>query len=242
MGTIIITMTTITAMIMSTDNNLYRLLLWLSPAYPIGGFSYSHGIEAAVEAGQLTTASDLVDWIETVLIGGAGVIDAALFAAAYRAADEDDVESLAAIADSGSVWRGTEELALESSQQGASFLAISNAAWPEPKLARFSAARDGQAALPVAVAVAAAAHGIPLRAALHAYLTGFVANLVSAGLRIIPLGQTAAQIALARLEPAVMDAVEAGLIADIDTAGAAAPCLDLFSITHETQYTRLFRS
>ena len=157
MGTIIITIMTITDMIMSTDNTLYRLLLWLSPAYPIGGFSYSHGIEAAVEAGQLTTASDLVDWIETVLIGGAGVIDAALFAAAYRAADEDDVESLAAIADSGSVWRGTEELALESSQQGASFLAISNAAWPEPKLARFSAARDGQAALPVAVAVAVAA-------------------------------------------------------------------------------------
>jgi len=228
---------------MTTDPALYRLLLWLSPAYPIGGFSYSHGIEAAVEAGSLRDAADLVDWIETVLIGGAGAIDAALFALAYRAAAEGDDAALADVTESAEIWRGTAELALESSQQGASFLAITDAAWSAPELSRFKTARGGEAALPVAVAVAAAAHGVPPRAALHAYLTGFVANLVSAGLRIIPLGQTAAQIALARLEPAVTAAVEAGLAAtELNDVGAAAPLLDLFSMTHETQYTRLFRS
>jgi urease accessory protein len=230
-------------MIMTTDTALYRLLLWMSPAYPIGGFSYSHGIEAAVEAGALRNAADLTDWVETVLLGGAGAIDAAQFAMAYRAAEAGEAEVLSQIADSAEVWRGTEELALESSQQGASFLAISNSAWPSPLLAHVTADRHGQTALPVAVAVTAVAHRIPLRAALHGYLTGFVANLVSAGLRAIPLGQTAAQIALARLEPAVTAAVEAGLaVTDLDQVGAAAPGLDLFSIIHETQYTRLFRS
>jgi urease accessory protein len=236
-------MITATITIMTTEAALYRLLLWMSPAYPIGGFSYSHGIEAAVEAKALRDAADLTDWVETVLLGGAGAIDAALFTMAYRAAESDDAAALNQIADSAEVWRGTEELALESSQQGASFLAISNSAWPSPIVQRFTAERGGQAALPVAVAVNAVAHGIPLRAALHGYLTGFVANLVSAGLRAIPLGQTAAQIALAKLEPAVTAAVEAGLdITDLDQVGAAAPGLDLFSITHETQYTRLFRS
>lgn len=233
----------VTATVMITDAALYRLLLWMSPAYPIGGFSYSHGIEAAVEAGALRDADDLQDWVETVMTGGAGAIDAALFATAYRAAQANDQTALAEIADRADVWRGTEELALESSQQGASFLAISNAAWPMPAVAAFASARGGAAALPVSVAVTAAAHGVGLRPALQAYLTGFVANLVSAGLRAIPLGQTAAQIALARLEPAVTAAVEAGLaVADLDEVGAAAPGLDLFSITHETQYTRLFRS
>lgn len=228
---------------MTTDAALYRLLLWMSPAYPIGGFSYSHGIEAAVEASALRNADDLVDWVETVLIGGAGAIDAAVFAMAYRAAQASDHAALAEIADRAEVWRGTEELALESSQQGASFLAISNSAWPMPSVEAFTKSRNGEAALPVAVAVTAAAHGVALRPALQGYLTGFVANLVSAGLRAIPLGQTAAQIALSRLEPSVNAAVEAGLaVTDLDEVGAASPGLDLFSITHETQYTRLFRS
>jgi urease accessory protein len=241
--TIIIIMIIITATGMTTEAALYRMLLWMSPAYPIGGFSYSHGIEAAVEAKALRDAEDLTDWVETVLLGGAGAIDAALFAMAYRAAEAGEADALTALADRAAVWRGTEELALESSQQGASFLAISNAAWPSPLLTRFTTERGGEAALPVAVAVNAVAHAIPLRVALHGYLTGFVANLVSAGLRAIPLGQTAAQIALARLEPAVSAAVEAGLaVTDLDQVGAAAPGLDLFSITHESQYTRLFRS
>ena len=222
---------------------LYRLLAWLSPAYPIGGFSYSHGIETAVEEGLVTNRVSLVAWIRTVLLDGTGRVDGALFAAAWRAADARNWPAFDAVAERAAAWRGTSEIALESRQQGGSFLSITRTAWPQPDLDAAHERLGGEIALPVAVALAAAAHGIALEAALEGYLQAFTANLISAALRTVPLGQSDGQIALASLEGTVRSAVTAALsVTDLDEVGTATPLLDWCSMRHETQYTRLFRS
>jgi urease accessory protein len=221
------------------DRSLYRLLAWLSPAYPIGAFSYSHGVETAVEEGFVQDRRSLVSWLETVLSHGTGRVDGALFAAAWRAAQSRDWKALENIAERAAAWRGTSEMALESRQQGGSFLSITRTAWPHPDFARAPA----ELALPVAVALATALHGIELKAALEAYLHAFTANLISAAVRTVPLGQSDGQIALAALEPAVRHAMQAAVAAlDLDEVGTATPLLDWCSLRHETQYTRLFRS
>ena len=222
---------------------LYRLLAWLSPAYPVGAFSYSHGVETAVEEGFIKDRSSLIVWLEGVLERGTGRVDGALFAAAWRAVDGADWPAFDAVAERAAAWRGTSEMALESRQQGGSFLSITRTAWPHSALETGHERTGGEIALPVAVALAAAAHGIALESALAGYLHGFAANLISAAVRTVPLGQTDGQRALAALEPAVRRTVEAALAAaSLDEVGTATPLLDWCSLRHETQYTRLFRS
>ena len=247
MATIILTATT-------TMIDLFRLLTWLSPAYPIGGFSYSHGLEMAVEDAAVTDRASLESYVETVLLAGAGRVDAALLVAAHRGArlaavagPDEAVEAAAAadldeVVDLASAWRGTGETALEATQQGGSFASITTAAWPEPRFIAFAARHRGRLTHAVAFGAAAAFHGIPLRPALVGWLTGFAANLVSAGVRLVPLGQTDGQRVTAALFATIETAADAAEAADLDTLGTAAPMLDQFSLRHETQYTRLFRS
>lgn len=222
---------------------LYRLLAWLSPAYPVGAFSYSHGVETAVEEGFIKDRDSLVAWLESVLERGTGLVDGALFAAAWRAVDGADWPAFDAVSERAAAWRGTSEMALESRQQGGSFLSITRTAWPHPALDAGHERTGGEIALPVAVALAAAAHGIALESALGGYLHAFAANLISAAVRTVPLGQTDGQRALATLEPTARRTVEAVLAAtSLDEIGTATPLLDWCSLRHETQYTRLFRS
>ncbi len=222
---------------------LYRLLAWLSPAYPVGAFSYSHGVETAVEERLIRDRASLVAWLDSVLRQGTGAVDGALFAAGWRAASAGDGPAFDAIAERAAAWRGTSEMALESRQQGGSFLSITRTAWPHPALDEVHRRLDGELALPVAVALAAAVHGIALEQALAGYLHAFIANLISAALRAVPLGQTDGQIALAALEASVHDATRAAVaVQSLDEVGTATPLLDWCSLRHETQYTRLFRS
>jgi urease accessory protein len=222
---------------------LYRLLAWLSPAYPIGAFSYSHGIETAVEEGFITDRTSLVAWLESVLLGGTGAVDGALLAAAWRAAAAEDWPAFDGIAERAGAWRGTSEMALESRQQGGSFLSMTRTAWPHPALDAVHERLAGELSLAVAVALAAAVHGIALECALEGYLHAFTANLISAAVRTVPLGQSDGQVALATLEPAVRKAGERALaVPSLDEVGTATPLLDWCSLRHETQYTRLFRS
>src|SRR6476620_37334 len=132
---------------------LYRLLAWLSPAYPIGGFSYSHGIETAIEEGFVINRPSLVAWLQTVLGAGTGRVDGALFAAAWRAAEAKDWQAFDAVAERAAAWRGTSEMALESRQQGGSFLSITRTAWPHAALDAVHERLAGELALPVAVAL-----------------------------------------------------------------------------------------
>jgi urease accessory protein len=219
---------------------LYRLMAWLSPAYPTGAFSYSHGIEYAVEAGLVADRASLVTWVGHILRAGTGRVDAMLFRAAYEAAD--DSVRLDEIAELAAAFRATSETALESAQQGASFLSATRRAWPDKRLDAFHARHaHGVVALPVAIALACAAH-VPLDAALPAYLQAMAANLVSAGMRLIPLGQSDGQSALAALEPVVNATAGEALSNQFEEIGSAAPMVDWTSMAHESQYTRLFRS
>lgn len=235
---------TMTGMIMttSTDAALYRLMTWLSPAYPLGAFSYSHGLEYAVEDGRLRDAAELIEWVGAAVEHGAGRVDAALLAAAWRAMNDQDIRRMTELVELGAAWRGTAETALESAAQGAAFVTITRAAWPHPRLEALVEVVGSQMALSVTVGAAAAVHAMPLPAVLTAYLQAFVANLVSAGVRLVPLGQTDGQRATAALEPVVARAAAAAMAADLDDLGTAAPLLDWCSMKHETQYTRLFRS
>jgi urease accessory protein len=221
---------------------LFRLMTWLSPSYPVGAFSYSHGLEYAVEIGAVADRATLGDWIVTALAAGAGRSDAVLFAAAFRAAIAGNVALLDDIAELAAAWRGTRETVLESEAQGTAFLATTRAAWPHAWLDTLAQRRHGFVAFPVAVAVACAAHGVPLAQGLTAYLHAVAGNLVSAGVRLIPLGQTDGQRTLAALAAPVAKAVERALAAALDEVGTASPVLDWCSMRHETQYTRLFRS
>jgi urease accessory protein len=227
----------------TTDAALYRLLTWLSPAYPVGAFSYSHGIEYAVEEGLVRDRESLERWVATAIEVGVGAIDGALLAAGWRAALGNDGERLDEIAETAAAWRGTAETALESEAQGAAFLAVTRTAWPHPLLDRLDPdRRGGPIALPVAVGAACGCHEIGLLPALTAYLHAVGGNLVSAGLRLIPLGQSDGQRVMAALEPVVERAACAASTASLDECGSAAPMLDWCSMRHELQYTRLFRS
>jgi urease accessory protein len=183
-----------------------------------------------------------VDYIATVLLAGAGRVDGALLTAAWRAAKAGDDAALDAVALLAAAWRGTAETALESMAQGTAFTTVTQSAWPDARFAAFATRHPRRLAHPVAFGAAAGFHGIPLRPALAGWLAGFAANLVSAGVRLVPLGQTDGQIATATLHATVEAAADAALSADLDRLGTAVPMLDLLSMRHETQYTRLFRS
>jgi urease accessory protein len=222
---------------------LYRLIAWLSPAFPVGAFSFSHGLETAAASGAVRDRASLQHWIGAVVALGSGRIDADTVRDAYRAAVADDVEALALVNRRGLAFRAAAEIAVETTVQGAAFLDTCRAAWPEPFLDRWAAALNGCAVCySAAVGASTARAGIPLEWTLAAYLQAMAANFVSAGLRLGIIGQTDGQRVLAALEPVVDAAVDRTLTRDRSAFGAATFAADLASMAHEIQYTRLFRS
>lgn len=219
-----------------------RLMAWLSPTYPVGAFAYSHGLEWAVECGDVRDAATLADWLSDVLERGAGRNDIILCACAHRAVTARDDADLVAINDLALALAPSRELHLETSQQGRSFLDATLQAWPCPALAEVAARLEGQLAYPVAVGAAAGAHGVAREATVAAYGLAFVQNLVSAALRVAPVGQSAGTAVLASLTPRVAALAETLHAADRDALGSATLRLDLGSFRHETQYSRIFRS
>ena len=221
---------------------LYRLQAWLSPAYPVGAFSFSSGLEWAVEAGDVNDAATLQRWLAVILNEGGGFCDAVFFAHAHRAVEQSDHAVLAAVVALAVAFAPSKERHLETTAQGSAFLAATRAAWPCAILDRLGEVAPGPCAYPVAVGTAAAGHGIPVASALAVYLHALTANLISAGVRLIPLGQTDGQRVLAALEPLIAAATARALATPLDEVGSAAFRADLASLRHETQYTRLFRS
>jgi urease accessory protein len=221
---------------------LYRLMAWLSPAYPVGAFSYSNGIEWAVEAGDVKDAESLRRWLAVVIGEGGAFCDAVFLVHAHRAVSENDDKALRAVAELAAAFAPSKERHLETTAQGRAFVEATRAAWPCDALDRLLAVWDGPIAYPIAVGVAAAGHGIALDAALNAYLHALTANLISAGVRLIPLGQTDGQRLLAALEPVAAATARRALATKLDDVGSAALRADIASMKHETQYTRLFRS
>jgi len=221
---------------------LYRLMAWLSPAYPVGAFSYSSGIEWAVESGDITDAETLKRWLAVTIAEGSGFCDAVFFVHAHRAVTAEDDGALRDVAELAAAFAPSKERHLETTAQGRAFIEATRAAWPCAALDRLAAIWDGPVAYPVAVGVAAAGHGIAVEPALNAYLHAVTANLISAGVRLIPLGQTDGQRLLAAFEPIVAATAARVLSIPLDQVGGAAFRADIASMRHETQYTRLFRS
>jgi urease accessory protein len=224
-----------------TTSGFARLMIWLSPAYPVGAYSYSHGLEWAVEARQVTDAQTLGSWIEDLLVYGAGRSDVILLGEAWRALAVGDMGAMGHAAELAAAFAPSAERRLETMAQGTAFLAATLAAWPTPQLEAL-AAGEREVAYPVAVGASAAVHGLPLVETAQAFAQAFAANIVSAGVRLIPLGQSDGLRVLARLEPLIPRVVAAALVANLDDVGGAAITADIVSMRHETQYTRLFRS
>jgi len=224
---------------------LYRMLAWFSPSFPIGAFSYSHGLETAVASGKVHDRETLRRWIAAIQTNGAGRMDADTLRDAHRAASQRDLEALTAVNRRGVAFRATSEMALETTGQGEAFLSTCRAAWPEPFLDRWAEMLGQGSEAPchaAAVGAAAARADISPGWAMTAYLHAMAANLVLAGLRLGIVGQTDGQRIIATLEPVVGTAVTRALTRDSSVFGGAALAVDLASMAHETQYSRLFRS
>lgn len=221
---------------------LLPLLVWLSPSFPVGSFAYSHGLEWAVEAGDIRDAESAAAWIGDLLEHGGAWTDAVLLACAHRAVVAADDDALHGAAELAAALAPSRERRLETLKQGDAFLLAVRNAWPCPVLDRFTKRWSRETAFPVAVGVATAGHGIAAMPALEAYLHAFASNLVSAAVRLVPLGQTDGTKVVARLAPLIRAAATRAAAATLDDLGAAAFRSDIASMRHETQYTRLFRS
>jgi urease accessory protein len=221
---------------------LYRLMTWLSPAFPVGAFSWSSGIEWAVEAGDIVDVATLQDWLSSMLADGPGFCDGVFLAHAHRAAESCDDAGLRDVAELAAAFAPSRERHLETTAQGRAFIEITRAAWNCDGLDRLVALCDGAIVYPIAVGMVSAAHAVPLAQTMHGFLHALTSNWISAASRLVPLGQTASQRALAALEPVVVATGKRALGASLDDLGSATFRADLASMRHETQYTRLFRS
>jgi urease accessory protein len=214
---------------------LLRLMAWLSPAFPVGGFSYSHGLERAVHDGLVADRQGLGAWLETLVEMGSGWNDAVLFAESWRRArDAGDLDEIAALAEA---LAGSRERHAEGMLQGAAFLKAASA-WPCPVLQRL----PDDCAYCVAVAAVAGGNGIALADALSAFLQTFFSNLVQAAIRLGVIGQSDATALLAGFESLALATAARAVGSTTDDLGGCAFVSDVMAMKHETQYSRLFRS
>ncbi len=205
------------------------LLTWFSPSYPVGAYSHSHGLEAEITAGRVASGEDLSGWLRLVLAQGSGRNDAILLCHAWRA----EPEALAELAELSAALASSAERHLETTAQGAAFARVTAEAWgtdPAPL------------PYPVAVGAAAAQLGLPLEPTVGAFLHAFAANIVSAAVRFLPLGQTEGQRVLAGLLPTIGAVAAEAQAAELDALGAAVFGADLAAMEHETMPVRIFRS
>jgi urease accessory protein len=243
----ITTMTMLTGKTMSENSTiLFRVMTWLSPAFPVGAFSYSHGLEWAAQSGLVRDEATLEDWIRTGLAHEFGPVNGMLLRQAWEAVQSGNSAALLEALTEARALVATSEFALETTAQGTAFFStLRKASDAFPKMAwaeTLAGVTPGPLPYSFAVGVALAAAGVPLDLALTAYFQAMIGNLVSAAMRLLPIGQTAGQRVIARLETAVVAAARDAMCREPGDVGTAAPLMELSSIFHETQYTRLFRS
>ncbi len=221
-----------------SDPATLRLLTWLSPAFPTGAFAYSHGLEWAVETGDISNGPTLQAWLETLLRHGSGRTDAILCRHAHRAAHS--LETLADLTELALATAPSAERRSEAIHQGNAFIAAATP-WHPATLIRLAEA-IGDIPYPIAVGAMAGSNALSEDTAAAALLHAFAANLISAAVRTIPLGQSTGLAVLAALEPIILSVATETKTATLDDLGTATWRADLASMHHETQYTRLFRS
>lgn len=232
MGAMAITM----RMIETIDTQaLLRLATWMSPAFPIGAFSYSGGLEQAIGDDLIADSAGLSEWLRLVVTNGSCWNDAVLLAAAYRASG--DPAELRAANELAEALAGSRERHRETMLQGEAFLEAAGN-WPHPVFDFLT----GNVAYPVAVGAVAGAHRTGLEAALAAYLHGTVSNLVSVAIRCGVTGQKQGVAILAALEPVLAATAARTSSSTLDDLGSATIVADISALRHETMHSRLFRS
>lgn len=230
-----------TVMTTTTDPALARLRLLhlVSPTLPVGAFTYSQGVEWAVECGWVHDEATLKAWLDDLLQGGMTWLELPLLARLYRAAEQVDIEALAVWSHTLLAARETRELRDEEHNRGRALtsllpeLGIPLSAEQRPHFRRCQLA---------GFAHAAHCWRIPLADAAAGYVWGWLENIVLAGVKIIPLGQSAGQRIIAELTPSIPELVARGLGVADDDIGASATAQAIASSRHETQYTRIYRS
>jgi urease accessory protein len=237
---------------MTNLSSIYWLMSWFSASYPIGSFNFSHGLEYAIESGLIKDEGSLETWISGIMHFGSGRIDLVLFKYAYHLCahfstipESSFVKKLQALIVLSNALKLAPELWQESVRQGNAALKALLKTHPSQPLQCFNTYLQGMKKQPVVSLVfglAAAVQQIPLTWALMAYLHAFILNLVMAGVKLLPLGQTAGQNIMLRLEPSMQKNVALALKTDIEHIGGAAPMVEWTSVKHENQYTRLFQS
>ncbi len=232
---IIMVMATTITTTMTEATTLARLMTWLSPAFPVGSFAYSHGLERAIHDGLIRDRASLREWLETLLEQGSAWNDAVLLAEAWRKIGAG--EEITEVAELAEAMSGSRERHMETTLQGGAFV-DAMAAWS----GEAPDGGEGPIAYPVAVGSAAARHGIALTDALTAYLHAFASNLVQACVRLVPLGQRDGVATLAALEPVILRIARRAAASTLDDLGSCTIRADILSMNHETQYSRVFRS
>jgi urease accessory protein len=221
---------------MSTDAlSLLRLMTWLSPAFPVGAFSYSHGLEQAVHDHIVVTRHDLAGWIADLIKRGSWWNDAVLLAEAWRASARGDIGRLRDAAELGEAMAVSAERHLETMDQGRSFVKAARA-WDE------APGQDLEMPYPVAVGAVAARANVAIEGACTGYLQACAGNLISAGLRLIPLGQTEGTLIMAALENIIVATADKAARSSLSDLGSSTFAVDIASMRHETMNVRLFRS
>ncbi len=219
---------------LGSNTALLRLMTWLSPAFPVGAFSYSHGVERAVDEGLIHDMASLQNWLSDLLNYGSVWNDAVLFAASWRSVDTGgDIKDIAML---GEAMAGSKERHMETMLQGNAFLQA---------VGHWSAEGSGvagEAPYPVAVAAVAASNGVALEPAIAAYLHAVLSNLIQAAVRLVPLGQSHGVALMANMEKPILATAARATHSSLDDLGSAAIMSDIMAMQHETQYSRVFRS
>jgi urease accessory protein len=216
-------------------NDLLRLMAWLSPAFPVGSFSYSHGLERAVHDGLVVNAEELRDWLASLIEYGSAWNDAVLFAEAMRRAEAGgDLTELAELAEA---LAGSAERHMETSLQGRAFIGAAGA-WSNEVLSNL----PQNCPYCVAVGALAGATRVPCVEAIAAFLQAFSSNLIQAAIRLGVTGQSDGVKTLASLEPLIADTAERVARSTLDDLGSATLMSEIAAMRHETQYSRLFRT
>lgn len=214
--------------------DLLRLMAWLSPAFPVGSFSYSHGLERAVHDGLLSDRAELEGWLRALLDNGSGWNDAVLLAEAHRAAAAG--QSVSEVVELAEALAGSAERHREATLQGAAFLTAARAWTPDV------AGLGDAPPYCVAVGAVSGALGVALGDTLAAYLQAFSSNLIQAAIRLGVTGQTGAVETVAALEPLLIGIAARAQRSTLDDLGSSALISEIVAMRHETQYSRLFRT
>ncbi len=215
---------------MTTEAHILTLTQWFSPAFPTGAFAYSHGLETVIKSGQIATSDDLYAWLADVLEHGTGRNDSILLHAAYRCEGET---ALSAVNAAARAFAGSSERLKETTLQGAAFTKVTDAIW---------LGETPDCTSPVAVGYAARRLDLPVLLTASMYLQAFASNLVSAAVRLVPLGQTEGQATLAALAPFCLQIAKGAEAANFDDLNNTAFLSDIAAMQHETLQHRIFRT